>query len=76
MTCLVCGKESEPAKADYCPAHNRAYYSVKQAFSVWTIAYGTLSPSDFLKRVGKLPGTGQNAREIVEFLQRNPARWK
>ena len=76
MSCLVCGKESEPAKADYCPGHNRAYDNVRRAFSAWTTAYGTLSPCDFLKRVEKLPGTGHNAREIIEFLQRNPARWK
>ena len=76
MSCLICGKQSEPGKANYCPAHNRAYHSVRDAFSAWTTAYGSLSSSDFLKRAGKLPGTGRTAREIVEFLQRNPARWK
>ncbi len=76
MNCLLCGKETEPGKADYCAPHNRAYESVKHAFSAWTTAYGTLSRSDFLNRLGKLPGTGQTAREIVEFLQQNPARWK
>ena len=76
MNCLLCGKPVEPTQTDYCPPHNRAYYSVREAFRVWTTAYGSLSPSDFLKRVGELPGTGQNAREIVEFLQRNPGRWE
>jgi len=75
-SCIVCGKEAEPSKADLCPAHARAFDNVKQAFTVWTTAYGSLSPSDFLKRVGKLAGTGKNAKEVVEFLERNPARWR
>ncbi len=76
LTCLVCGKETEAAKANFCQAHSRASDRVRQAYSVWTTAYGSLSLSDFFKRVRKLPGTGQNAREIVEFLERNPPRWK
>jgi hypothetical protein len=76
MNCLLCEKPVEPTQTDYCPPHNRAYDGVKHAFSIWTTAYGNLTPSDFLNCVAKLPGTGQTAREIVEFLQRNPARWK
>ena len=76
MKCLVCGKEKQQAEPNYCPSHNRALDNVKQACGVWKIAYGSLSPSDFLERIEKLPGTGQNARDVVRFLLRNPSRWK
>ncbi len=76
MNCLICGRETEAANATFCRAHNRALDNLRQAFSAWTDAYGNLSFPDFLKRVGKLPGTGQNAKEIVQFLQHDPTRWK
>ena len=76
LNCLLCGKETEPAEPNYCRAHHRALDSVKQAYGAWKTAYGSLSPSDFLGRIERLPGTGQNARDIVKFLLRNPSRWK
>jgi len=50
--------------------------SVKKAYEVWAKAYGTLSQDDFLKHIAKLQGTGKNAREIVEFVQHHPQKWK
>jgi len=76
LGCLVCGKETEQATADLCPAHARVLDSVKKAYEVWAKAYGSLRISDFLQRVAKLQGTGRTAREIVEFLQQHPEKWK
>jgi len=49
---------------------------VKKAYEVWAKAYGTLSQDDFLKHIAKLQGTGKNAREIAEFVQHHPQKWK
>ena len=76
MDCLVCRKETEQATADLCPAHARALDSVKKAYEAWAKAYGSLLQDDFLKRIAKLQGTGKNAREIVEFVQYHPEKWK
>ena len=76
MDCLVCGKETEQATADLCLGHTRALDSVKKAYEVWAKAYGTLSQDDFLKHIAKLQGTGKNAREIAEFVQHHPQKWK
>jgi hypothetical protein len=73
--CLICHEETEQARPGYCPAHARAYENLKQAFTAWEAGYGTLTVSDFLKRVEKLPGTGGKAREIARSLIENPSRW-
>ena len=76
LDCLVCWKETEQATPDLCPAHARALDSVKKAYEVWATAYGSLLQDDFLKRIANLEGTGKNAREIVEFVQYHPEKWK
>ena len=76
MDCLVCRKETEQATTNLCPAHARALDSVKKAYEVWAKAYGSLLHDYFLKRIAKLQGTGKNAREIVEFVQHHPEKWK
>jgi hypothetical protein len=76
MDCSVCGKATEQAKQNLCATHARALLSVRQAYEVWVTAYGGITPADFLNRVARLKGTGRNAKEIVEFLQQHPERWK
>jgi hypothetical protein len=75
MNCPICN-EPDPVGVGYCPTHQRAFESIKQAYNEWTIAYGSLSVSPFLRRVQKLPGTGQKTKEIARFLSENPSRWK
>ena len=76
MACSVCDQPSEPDRVDFCPAHARALESVRKAFEAWTNAFGGIAQADFLNRVARLKGTGRNAKEIVEFLQQHPERWK
>jgi len=47
-----------------------------QAYEAWAKAFGSIARADFLRRVAKQQGTGKNAREIVEFLQQRPEKWK
>jgi hypothetical protein len=76
MDCSVCGKPTEQAEQNLCPIHARALLSVRQAYEVWANAFGGITLTDFLNRVARLKGTGRNAKEIVEFLQQHPERWK
>jgi hypothetical protein len=76
MDCSVCPKPVEQAERNLCLIHARALLSVRQAYEVWASAFGGITPTDFLNRVARLKGTGRNAREIVEFLQQHPERWK
>ena len=76
MTCPICNEETELVGVDYCLAHHRALENVRQAFERWTIAYGSLTVSDFLRRVEKAPGIGPKAKEIARFLFENPSGWK
>jgi hypothetical protein len=76
MDCSVCGKAAEQAEPNLCLIHARALLSVRQAYEVWASAFGGITPAEFLNRVARLKGTGRNAKEIVEFLQQHPERWK
>jgi len=76
MTCPLCHEEIDAAGASYCATHQRAFENIKQAFSTWTVAYGSPRVPDFLQRVQKLPQTGLKAKEIARFLLENPSRWK
>jgi hypothetical protein len=76
MDCSVCGKGAEQAESNLCLIHARALLSVRQAYEVWASAFGGITPAEFLNRVARLKGTGRNAKEIVEFLQQHPERWK
>jgi hypothetical protein len=72
----VCGRTSELADLDFCPAHALAFHSVRQAYEVWAKALDGITLADFLKRIVRLQGTGRNAREIAEFLHQHPEKWK
>ena len=76
MSCVVCNQETELVGTNYCLAHHRALENIRQAFEKWTVAYGSLTLSDFLQRVQKLSGTGLKAKEIALFMFENPSRWK
>jgi len=76
LGCSVCGQATEQANADLCLIHARALESVVQAYEAWAKAFGSIARADFLRRVAKQQGTGKNAREIVEFLQQRPEKWK
>ncbi len=76
LDCSVCGSGVEQASAELCPTHARALDSVRRAFESWAIAYGGVGLTDFLKRIVTLQGTGRSAREIAEFLQQHPEKWK
>ena len=75
MNCLVCHDQIEQTQRFYCPAHARAYENLEQAFPKWATCYGTLTVRDFLKRIEKLPETGEKTREIARFLSEGPPRW-
>ncbi len=64
------------ATTDLCSNHWDVYRKVKDTYSLWSAAYGSLTTEDFLKQLVALPETGVHAREIAEFLIRNPERWK
>ena len=64
------------ATGSFCGNHSKAYGKVKDAYSLWCAAYGSLTTEAFLKRLLALPETGDLAREIAQFLSRNPERWK
>ena len=64
------------ATASFCGNHSEAYRKVNDAYSVWYNAYGSLTAEAFLRRLLALPETGDRTREIVQFLARNPERWK
>ncbi len=59
-----------------CANHSEVYHKVKDAYSIWSAAYGSLTIEDFLKRLLALHETGDRAREMAQFLIRNPERWK
>ncbi len=59
-----------------CANHAEVYRRVKDAYSSWLAAYGDLTTGDFLKRLIALRETGDRAREMAQFLVRNPERWK
>jgi len=64
------------ATKSFCGNHSEAYRKVNDAYSLWCAAYGSLTTDAFLKRLLALPETGDRAREMAQFLSRNPERWK
>ena len=74
--CAVCGMKIVDATASFCGNHSDAYRRISDAYSVWFAAYGSLTTDAFLKRLLALPETGDRAREMAQFLSRNPERWK
>jgi hypothetical protein len=64
------------ATTSFCGNHSEAYGKVKDAYSLWSAAYGSLTTEAFLERLVALPETGDRAREMAQFLSRNPERWK
>jgi len=76
LGCYICGQATEQVNGDLCLTHARGLDSVRQAYEAWAKAFGSIARADFLKRVAKQQGTGKNAREIVEFLQQRPEKWK
>jgi len=59
-----------------CANHSQVYRKIKDAYPFWSAAYGNLTTEGFLKRLIALPETGDRAREMAQFLARNPERWK
>jgi hypothetical protein len=59
-----------------CANHSQVYHKIKDAYPFWSAAYGNLTTEGFLKRLIALPETGDRAREMAQFLVRNPERWK
>jgi len=49
--------------------------NARLAFEAWANAFGSIG-LEFLKRISRLQGTGRNAREIAEFVQKHPEKWK
>ena len=74
--CAVCGMKIVDDSTCFCGNHSEAYQRVIDAYSLWLAAYGSLTTEVFLKRLLILPETGDRAREIAQFLSRNPERWK
>ena len=76
MGCSVCGEATGQANAELCPSHERVLENVRLAFEAWANAFGSTGLAEFLKRISRLQGTGRNAREIAEFVQKHPEKWK
>ncbi len=74
--CAVCGMKIVDAITSFCGNHSEAYRKVNDAYSLWYAAYGSLTTDAFLKRLLSLLETGDRAREMAQFLSRNPERWK
>jgi hypothetical protein len=74
--CAVCGMKIIDANTGLCARHSEVCRKVKDTYSLWLAAYGNLTTRDFLKRLVALPETGDRAREMAQFLIRNPERWK
>ena len=74
--CAVCGMKIVDSDESLCDNHLEAYHKVKDAYPFWSAAYGSLAIEVFLKRLLTLHETGDCAREMVQFLARNPERWK
>jgi hypothetical protein len=74
--CAVCGMKIVDATASFCSNHLEAYAKVRDAYSLWYTAYGSLTTEAFLKRLLALPETGDRAKEVAQFLSRHPERWK
>ena len=74
--CAVCGMKIVDATIGLCANHSEVYSKVKDAFSLWSAAYGSLTFEVFLKRLAALPETGDRAREMAQFLIRRPGRWR
>jgi hypothetical protein len=64
------------ANRGLCTHHLDAERRIKDAYSLWRAAYGSITTQDFLKRLTEIPETGDRARETAIFLTRNPERWK
>jgi hypothetical protein len=61
---------------NFCNNHLEAYAKVRDAYALWYAAYGSLTTESFLKRLLALPETGDQAKEMAQFLSRHPERWK
>jgi hypothetical protein len=64
------------AVTSLCANHSEVYGRIRDAYRLWFDAYGNLTTEDFLKRLFALPETGERAKEMAQFLTRNPERWK
>ena len=74
--CAVCGMKIVDSSANFCNSHLEAYNKVKDAYLLWSAAYGGITIEVFLNRLLELPETGTRAREMVQFLSGNLERWK
>ena len=74
--CAVCGMKIVDGILGLCANHSEVYHKIKDAYPVWSAAYGNLTTKGFLKRLLALHETGDRAREMAQFLIRNPERWK
>jgi len=75
LGCSVCGEAAGQANAELCPSYERVLDNARLAFEAWANAFGSIG-LEFLKRISRLQGTGRNAREIAEFVQKHPEKWK
>jgi DNA topoisomerase-1 len=75
-SCAVCGMKIIDQEIDLRAVHLDAYRRVKEAYPIWSTAYGHITTAEFLNHLISLPETGELAREIARFLTRNPERWR
>ena len=74
--CAICGKKIVDTDVIFCTNHSKAYHIVEDAYALWSNAFDGMKNEDYLKRIVALPETGDRAREIAQFLIKNPGRWK
>jgi hypothetical protein len=52
-------------KKKYCFYHNQALNNIKEHYTKWVYAYGTISWDDFLNRLLNMNETGSWIKEVI-----------
>ena len=73
--CIVCGDSAQAEQTDYCISHITALRNMVTSFHDWSRAFGSIRLEKFLSRLAELPETGEQVKELANFLKKNPGQW-